>query len=231
MNEQSFTHGVTRNIAKIPRIALAAILGTAIVLALVDVGCWSENWKPGLAELPLIIPYAAAVSAVEYLAVVSIIGVKPTISSYGRFVITALLVISPLIVSVGLLFTAPVIGRGLALTAFFVLAAAGFLIAAWLPAWPAAQSISATLINPVRIFKATRGHRWGLIGMALVLSAINRQKLIPDVDKAGDLAHAFAYAAGEAGTNAISMIYTAAVAATAYAFTCRNDEDLYPARP
>jgi F0F1-type ATP synthase assembly protein I len=202
----------------------------AVIFALVDVAYWAEGWKPWPAGLLLIVPYAVALSAVEYLGIAGVVRAKPSVPAYIRFACTSLLVVLPAMLGLAVLFAAPVIGRSTALLAFGVGVVVGIAVIAFLPAWPVAQSFSSSLVTPVKVFKATRGFRWGLVGAAILLSVFNRQDLIPAVDKATDLSHAFAYAAGEAGISTLSMMYTAAVAATAFIFACRNDDDLYPPR-
>ena len=200
----------------------------AVIFALVDVTWWSFGWPETLATLWLLAPYAALVTGVEYLGVSAIVRSERSAAGYFRFAFTSALVILPLLLVFGLLLTAPLVGKGPALTLLFVGAPIAFVLSAFLPAWPVAQSLSQRLVFPTRILRATRGFRWGLVGMAMVLAAINRADLVPPVKDAHDVTHAFAYAVGEAGIGAMSMVYTAAVAATAFLFAVRNDQSLLP---
>jgi hypothetical protein len=206
------------------------MLAIGVVFALIDIVFWAEGWRSWPAGLWLLVPYALALSGVEYLGIAGVIGVQPSIRAYIRFVLASAAVILPVLLAIGVLFSTPFIGRTPALLTFGVGVIAGVAFIAFLPAWPVAQSVSPKLVTPAKVFRATRGFRWGLIGAAILLSALNRQNLVPAVDKATDLSHAFAYAAGEAGMSTLSMMYSAAVAATAFVFVCRNDEDLCPPR-
>jgi|GEM_PF-4582070 len=207
---------------------MALMFAVAVVFALVDVLWWSLGSPETLATLWVLAPYAVLVSGVEYLGVTAIVRSERSAVGYVRFAFTSVLVILPLLLVVGLLLTAPVVGKGPALTLFFVGVPIAFVLSAFLPAWPVAQSLSQRLVFPTTILRATHGFRWGLIGMAMVLAAFNRADLVPPVKDASDVGRAFAYAAGEAGISALSMIYTAAVAGTAFLFAVRNDEGLLP---
>jgi hypothetical protein len=229
MNRQSFTNSVIRNIRFIPRPVLALMFGIAVVFALLDVAQWAFRWSDWPTELWSIAPYLVLVSAAEYLAVTSIVGSRRSVPAYLRYAATWAVVLLPMLIAVGLLFTAPVIGREGAILSFAVGILVAVAFVAFLPAWPVAQSFSPRVVMPTRVLRATRGFRWGLVGMALVLAAFNRQDLMPSVKDAHDLSHAFAYAAGEAGISTLSFIYAAALAATAFTFAARNDEGLYPA--
>jgi hypothetical protein len=206
------------------------MFAVAVIFALVDVAFWAKGWKPLPTGLWLIIPYALAVSIVEYLAVTGIAGVAPSTKAYVRFACTSTLMLLPLLAAIAILFAAPIIGRTVALVACGAGVVAGSVIVAFLFAWPVAQAFSPSIVAPLKVFRATQGFRWGLVGAALLLSAFNGHDLLPEVDRATNLSEAFAYAAGEAGISTLSMMYTAAVAVTAFIFACRNNEDLYPPR-
>ena len=230
MIRPSFTTSIAQNIGKIPRPVIASMFVVAVIFALVDVAFWAKGWKPWPTGLWLLIPYALALSSVEYLGITGVVRVAPSMRAYIRFACTSTLMLLPLALAIAVLFAAPIIGRTAVVIAFGVGAVAGLAIVAFLPAWPVAQAFSSSIVTPLKVFRATRGFRWGLVGAAILLIVFNRQDLVPEVDKATDLSHAFAYAAAQAGISTLSMIYTAAVAATAFAFACRNDEDFYPPR-
>jgi hypothetical protein len=204
------------------------MIAVAVVSALIDVAYWAEGWTPWPAGLLLLVPSAVAISAVEYLGIVGILSARSSVVAYIRFVCTSALVLLPAVLAISVLFAAPEVGRSAALVACGIGIIVGLVVIALLPAWPVAQAFSSSVVMPTKIFNATTGFRWGLAGAVILLSALNRQDLIPPVDHAKDVPHAFAYAAGEALLSTLSMMYTAAVAATAYLFACRNDEDLYP---
>lgn len=230
MIKPSFTNAIFQNVRQIPRSVIAAMFALAVIFALVDVGYWAEGWKPWPTGLLLLFPYALALSVVEYLGITGVLRTTPSMSAYIRFACTSALLILPVILSFGILFAAPIIGKPTAFLVFGVGVIAGIGIIAFLPAWPVAQAFSPSIVTPTKIFRASRGFRWGLIGAAILLSVFNRQDLVPAVDKAADLSHALAYAAGEAGMSTLSMAYTVAVAAAAFVFACRNDEGLHPPR-
>jgi len=204
------------------------MIGVAVIFALVDVAYWAKGWKPWPSGILLLLPSALAISAVEYLGIAGVLRVRPTVIGYIRFACTSALVLLPALLALGVLFAAPAIGRTNALMGFSVGIVIGLALITFLPAWPVAQSFSSSVVMPTRIFKATSGFRWGLVGAVILLSAFNRQDFIPQVGHASDVGHAFLYAAGEAVISTLSMMYAAVVAATAFLFACRNDEKLYP---
>jgi hypothetical protein len=204
------------------------MFAVAVAFALIDVLSWEFKWPDTSTALWSIGPYVLLISAAEYLAVAGILGRQRSVAGYLRFTGTWTLVFLPIAIAFGLLFCAPVIGRGAALLLFAGGVAVGFVLMAFLPAWPVAQALSSRFVAPTAVLKATRGFRWGLLGMTLVLGGMNGQHLVPDVREARDLAHALAYAAGEAGISAVSFMYTAAIAASAFTWAARNDDRLNP---
>lgn len=230
MKPQSFSNSVARNIPLIPRPVLALMFGIAVVFALLDVASWAFNWGDMPTAVWSVAPYVLLVTGAEYLAITGIIGTQPSLVGYLRFSAAWAAVLLPIAIAIGLLFSAPLFGKDAAVLLFVVGVLVAVALIAFLPAWPVAQAVSPRFIAPTRIVRATRGFRWGLVGMAMVLAVLNRQDLIPAVKDAHDLGHAFAYAAGEAGIGTLSLIYAATVAATAYIFAARNDEGLYPPR-
>ena len=230
INRQSFTSAVTQSLRFIPRSALALMLAVAVGFALIDVASWEFKWPDTSAALWSIAPYVLLISAAEYLAVAGILGSRCSIAGYLRFAGASTLAFLPIAIAFGLLFSAPVVGKDAALLLFAGGVAVGFVLMAFLPAWPVAQALSSRFVAPTAVLKATRGFRWGLLGMTLVLGGINGQHLVPDVRDAHDLAHALAYGAGEAGITAVSLMYTAAIAASAFIWAARNDERLNPQR-
>jgi hypothetical protein len=227
MIRPSFTQSLAKSVSEIPRSVVASMFAVGVIMALIDVWYWAEGWKSWPTGMWVVAPEVLAISVVEYLGIIGILGLAPSLHAYIRFASASAVLFLPLVLAVAVLFAAPIIGK-IALLVFFFGLVAGLVILAFLPAWPVAQSVTALIISPNRVFKATRGFRWGLVGAAILLSVFNRQDIIPEVDKATDIGHAFAYAAGQAGMSALSMIYTAAVGATAFIFVCRNDEGLYP---
>ena len=230
MNRQSFTNSVVRNIRLIPRSVLALMFAIALAWALIDVAAWVFHWGDVSVAAWSFAPYVLLVTVAEYLAITGIVGIQRSVAAYLRFAATWAAVLLPIAIAIGLLFSAPILGRGQALLFFVIGLVIAVALIAFLPAWPVAQAVSPRFVPPTRILSATRGFRWGLVGMALVLAAMNRQDLVPAVKYAHDLGHAFAYAAAEAGIGTLSFVYAATVAATAYIFAARNDEGLYPPR-
>jgi hypothetical protein len=228
MTQPSFTTAVLQNVRLIPRSARLMMIAVGVISALVDVAYWAEGWKPWPGGLLLLIPSAVAISTVEYLGIMRVLRAQPSVVAYIRFACTSALVLLPTVLAISVLFAAPAVGRSAALLAFGIGMTVGLVFLAFLPAWPIAQAFSSSVVMPTTIFKATSGFRWGLVGAVLLLSAFNRQDVIPSVDHATDTGHAFAYAAGEVVMSTLSMMYTAAVAATAFLFACRNDGGLCP---
>jgi hypothetical protein len=230
MIRTSFTTAMTRNVHRLPRSLIASMFAVAVVSALIDVASWAGHWNLWTQVAILFVLDAIPISAVEYLGIMRILGATPTVRSYLKFACVSVILLLPAILGIAALFGAPFLGASSALLACGVGVMASIAIIAFLPAWPVAQAFSSSIVPPTKVFNSTRGFRWGLVGAVFLLSVFNRQDLVPAVDKATDLSHAFAYAAGQAGLNTMSMIFTAAVAATAFIFACGNDEDLRPPR-
>jgi hypothetical protein len=96
-----------------------------------------------------------------------------------------------------------------------------------LPAWPLAVSLSAGAPSPLRVFRATKGHRWGLIGAAILATAPFRT--MPDIMTTTDSGTASFYFLLGSALSAFNLIIATGTAATAWQFTIRNDPALEPA--
>jgi hypothetical protein len=99
-----------------------------------------------------------------------------------------------------------------------------------LSAWPVAQALSDRLVSPLRIMKATRGHRWGLIAAGYLTTALN--KLFPATSAAKGATEFIALAVGNSAVSCISLLISASIAGTAWKFAVLTDPALaaLPAR-
>lgn len=98
-----------------------------------------------------------------------------------------------------------------------------------LSGWPATQAQSSRLVSPMKIFRATKGYRWGLFVASYASTAIN--KIIPATDTAKSDGQAIVLAIGNGAVSCASVVLLAAMAATAWKFAIRADPQLAGAAP
>ena len=110
--------------------------------------------------------------------------------------------------------------RGAAISALLL---SVFLILFGLPL-PTAQALSDHFVSPIRILRATKGHRWGLLTASFASTAIT--KMIPATDTAKSGGQALLLAVGNGATTCASLVLLASIAATAWKFAVQKDPAL-----
>ncbi|MXP29603.1 hypothetical protein GRI58_12325 [Porphyrobacter algicida] len=93
-----------------------------------------------------------------------------------------------------------------------------------LSGWPLAQTVGQGLVSPLRVLKASKGHRWGLFAASYLSTAIN--KIFPATDTAKSFKQAMLLGVGNGAVTAASLLILAIVASTAWKFACQNDPTL-----
>jgi hypothetical protein len=106
--------------------------------------------------------------------------------------------------------------------------AIGFVLVSLLAGWPMAQSLSADFVSPLRMLKATRGHRSSLILLGVAIGGIGRADFVPDISKANNVGEAVLMAVTDGFVQLVVLGLTAAIAAAAWQFAARQDETLNP---
>lgn len=208
------------SISEIGRLAIIVTAAVCLVSAGVDIAAWMNGGSlPFLAFifLALVPAYVGAI----YLAIMSILSRSPTMAGYLRFLGATVLTFAPIGIAVGAHF---VLGeQGVPIIVVMVIL--GLMAIVILPAWPVAQALSPAPLSPLRVFKATKGHRWGLVIGTSAVSAFNKFDM--DVAAAGSVIEAFLRGLGATGIGTISAAVLAAFTATAFRFAIRNDPGLY----
>lgn len=208
------------SISEVGRLALIIAAAICLASAGVDVAIWVNGGSLPFTAFIFMALIPAYVGAI-YLATLSILCRNPTATGYLRFLAATAMTVAPFGIAIGAYFSLGEQGGPISV----VMAILG-LTAIWmLPAWPIAQALSTTPLSPWRVFKATSGHRWGLIIGASAVSAFNKFDM--DIAKASSTAEALLRGVGEAGIGTIAIAVLAAFTATAFRFALRNDPGLY----
>ncbi len=100
----------------------------------------------------------------------------------------------------------------------------GLMLMVLLPAWPVIAAVVPKTVSPIRVFRATSGHRWGLVCTAVIGSVGNR--LTPDIHTATDGGKAAFICQLGALLTVYSLAIAIGTAATAWQFAAKNDESL-----
>jgi len=117
---------------------------------------------------------------VLYATASTMLDVRPSVLGLAKFLLT----LAAMGVPIGLAVFLTILGVKNSIPAAFLsgglLLLGGMALIALLPAWPITQAVSQTWVGPMNALRATKGHRGGLIFVALLLGAFNR--LIPSID-------------------------------------------------
>lgn len=208
------------SISEIGRLALIVAAAVCLASAGIDIAAWMNGGSLPFFTFIFMALVPAYVGAI-YLAITSILCRHPTVTGYLRFLGTTVLTFAPFGIAIGAYFSFGEQGVSI----IVVMAILG-LAAIWmLPAWPVAQALSPAPLSPLRVFKATKGHRWGLIIGTSVVSTFNKFDM--DVAAAGSATEALLRGVGAAGIGTIAIAVVAAFTATAFRFAVRNDAGLH----
>ena len=172
---------------------------------------------------PVIILWFGAI----YLGAMGILREAPTIGGYVRFAAATVALLLPIAATfLVLLLAKGIIPQTAGISVFFCGVIGGVLLLGLLPAWPVAQSLSARIVSPLLVLRATRGHRASLIFLMLATSGIGSSKIIPDVTKAHSIGEAVLIELGHTVFGLIPFAFAASIAASAWQFAVRNDRGL-----
>ena len=212
---------------KIPGSAWRLALLAACLSASIDVTFWARgghlSWMVAVAYLPISVLWTAA----AYVGTLGIAHRPVSVGGYFRFLASYVAILIPLIAAIVFpLLAGGDVSRNVRYGVFGIGLLVGLLIVSLLPAWLVAQSLSARLISPLKIVRATRGHRWSLIGLSLFVSALGDAKLFGDIRKAGNVGDALLAEGGSVLQSLLTFAVAASVAATAWHAAARAEPDL-----
>lgn len=156
-------------------LCLASVSAVAAAFVLLF---WKQDvWGPGYAFAVVI---ALGWFGVLYATASTMLDVRPSLLGLAKFLLT----LGAMAVPIGLAAFLIIVGIKDSIPAAFLsgglLLLGGMALVALLPAWPITQAISQNWVSPLAAFRATKGHRGGLILVALLLGAFNG--LIPSID-------------------------------------------------
>lgn len=191
-----------------------------------DVLAWSDG--AGFSSIDYMSAAAATPVALvaSYLASMSMISRRESAIGFLRFAAAFFAVFSLFVIGIGgLLEFLPNSHKGFIVPICVILIVLGWLVSIFLPALPVAQALSSKTISPLRLLRATKGHRWSLFLVPFVASALNH--ILPSTAKAQSLTQAVLYAAGNSAVGVFSLTFFVAVSVTAWRYASANDKKLY----
>jgi hypothetical protein len=227
INQQSFFQLATSNWTGISRWTAGFALTASAFGASTDVVEWWQGGELG----PVAWGYAGLqilmIFGTIYLAASDIMGRRPSFLGFLRFITATVILLLPIAATFGvLLLFKSLMSEGVRLAIFLIGLFSGLAFITLLPAWPLAQAAQATFVSPLSVFRATRGHRGGLIFISFALGAINKADFIPKMQPANSVGEVVLIATGQTLMSLISIALTAIIAATALQFATRNDASL-----
>ena len=202
---------------------------SAGLAALSNMAFWASgqrlNWFWGTAGVLQIALWFAAI----YVSASGIVRRPSTWLGGVRFALTSLALVLPLGATLLLLLAGKAVLSDTGVIWLLIACLiTSFLIVSLLPAWPMAQSLSRSLVSPIKVLKATRGHRGSLILLAFATSGIGRAGTLPAMAASDSAVDASLVAFGNALIGLILTIVFAGIAAVTWQFAVRNDATLAP---
>ncbi len=167
-------------------------------------------------------------SAAMYIISMSLLSLKPSLAGFAKGMAAILFLFSPMILLELLTSHIPsyqpqlwyLVGG-----AAIVIGMISWIIAAMLlAAWPLAQALSNTLINPEHILVATRGYRTPLILINVAFIPI--MLVILMFDPTASTGSTIGYFLANAGSNIPYLLFQAAMSVTALKFAMVRDPEL-----
>ena len=160
-----------------------------------------------------------------YAASMSMTADRLSINGYLWFLFTTLVLLIPGMAGFGLILSMPSgWDRGTTFGVFLILLLVTVAALTFLPSWPILQARAQFGVAPLRVLKATKGHRWSLIVIMFAGSGINR--IVPSMSDANDIGTAVLLACGNFVVNCATLMLTASAAVTAWRYAIREDPGL-----
>jgi hypothetical protein len=206
--------------------ALGYVAPAACLSFITDLSYWNNGTEYSILDYGLEAIYPLVWFGCAYFISMKLIGKPSSVMGLLIFLLVAIVTLLPVVAFFALIHFADrsELENGATILMIVMLLFIGLLFVAWLPAWPVAQSISSRIINPLRIFRATKGYRWSLIGMSLALGSMN--KVVPGIAPTADVGKAIAFALFGAFVASLMLAWTVSISVTAWRFSVRNDPDL-----
>jgi hypothetical protein len=223
---QDFFTQTMGELCTVPKRGLIYVTVAGVLSAITDIFHWGSGAKfSNFYYAPLgvaILPWLAA----AYATTMTMVEKPSSVVGFIKFTTVTIVTFMPILSSLAVLIYAARAGlhNGFIISTVLTLLLIGLLFVAFLPAWPIAQAISARFVSPMRIVKATKGHRWSLILVMFAASSVN--KLVPSMSSATNIGEAIALALFGAVVGAATLVLTASIAVTAWKFAVRRDASL-----
>lgn len=222
-----FVQCVTSNLRKVPREGWLLGFLSASLSAGTDLTYWATrwpiNWMYAAPFMVLILTWTGAI----YVSACKIAERECTNEGYVRFVLATLTLTSPVGASLLIFFTnkAAFLNAGPVLL-LLLMALLVILVIPLFTAWPMAEAITLKSISPLRVCRATRGHRGSLIFISFTSTGIGNGKFIPPMSMAQSFIEAVLIGVAHIFPKLIAMALIASITATAWTFAMRNDPGL-----
>lgn len=216
-----------QSLRSVPRTAwLLGFLAGALSVG-VDIAAWKSALKLDWLIISITIISIILHFAGFYIGATGILRVEPTVRGYGRFLAGFAAMALPAAGIAGFLVaTNPLVAAENRMLLLSVGVLVSLIMLIFLAAWPLAQAQSDKFISPVRVFRATRGHRWGLHASSIMAGIASGETFLPEIASAQKLGQAVFFASGHLALGLFSFGLAASLMAAALMFAGRNDETL-----
>jgi hypothetical protein len=216
-----------QSLKSVPRTAwLLGFLAGALSVG-VDIAAWKSTLKLDWLIVSITIVSIILDFAGLYIGATGVLRAQPTLRGYGRFLASFAAIALPAAGIAGFVVaTKSLFAAEHRMLLFSVGVVVSLIMLILLAAWPLAQAQSGKIISPVRVFRATSGHRWGLYASSLMAGIASGGTFLPEIASAKKLGQAVFFASGHLALGLFSFGLTASLMAAALVFAGRNDETL-----
>jgi hypothetical protein len=213
---------VIREVGTVPLRSLGYSVGASVLSASIDFAYWTGNRPTGpVGYIAGGLAFCAAMVAI-YSVSMAMIPMRGSILSCLRFAPVMVALQSAPLLGIGLLVLAPGdMDRTALIIPVLLLLFSGIIISALLAGWPIAQAVAARPVSPFAAYRASAGHRWGLIVASFCMPALG--KIVPNISTARTNIEAIAIAVGNGVVSCAIIIFTAAIAVTAWKLARDHD--------
>jgi uncharacterized membrane protein YqjE len=222
--EQAFA-----NLGRIPRGAWLVALFACGLSASSDLAFWTTGEQLSWTWVAPFLVLSAIWLAGVYVSALGILARPTSFRGYASFALTSIATVAPLGLTLALaIFGKPFLTEGARVSLLLIGLVVTFVLASLLAGWPVAQSLSREFVSPIRVLRATRGHRGSLIFLGFAAAGIGRSNLVPDIAKANNVGEAALIAIADGFIGLLVLGLTAAIASAAWQFAAREDDALDP---
>jgi hypothetical protein len=226
VDQPSFLQVVIQNVRAIPRHSWLLAIAASALLAAPDLLEWHDKAGTQPLKWGIVAAGSAAWLAATYGGITVIIARPASLAGSLRFFLTAMVLGLPFLAFfVGALLLIGKLGGQLMVIAMMLWMPVLLL----LPAWPVAAGLLPGIVSPLRLFRATRGHRWGLVMAGFLASAPS--KMVSDLGPATTSGVAGFHWLLDTGASVLTLALATSTAATAWLYAVSNDPGLEPETP